>query len=145
MANATSTGAWFSAAVPLHEFWCTFFNLVLWIAVRILKVSYLLAYMDDSFSVTASRISLRYRPYQCSMPADQVILLRLWDELNISHKPSKQISGPVLEIIGFEVNPAQMTFSLADKRRSELVAAIADFLASPDRRRSLREWHHIDG
>ena len=125
--------------------WCTFFNLVLWIAVHVVGIPHLLAYMDDCFSVTASRVRLLYRPYQCDLPTDQTLLLRLWDRLHIAHKARKQVAGLSLEIIGFHVCPASMTFSLPPEKRAELALAIDTFLCSEDRRRSLREWQRLLG
>ncbi|KAG6329912.1 hypothetical protein ID866_9177 [Astraeus odoratus] len=43
-----------------------------------------------------------------TLPQNMVKLLHLWDELGIPHKEHKQIYGPILPIIGFEVDPNLM-------------------------------------
>ncbi|KAF7303305.1 hypothetical protein MKEN_01294600 [Mycena kentingensis (nom. inval.)] len=89
-----------------------------------------------------------YHPYRSMFPADQTATLQLWDELGIPHDRAKQLHGRVLPVIGFEVDTAAMTFSMADEQRDELVAAVEDFYREPPiggRRRTLREFQRLAG
>ena len=45
-----------------------------------------------------------------------VLLLLLWDELNIPHEEKKQIYGPIVAFVGFEVDPNAMTIFISDER-----------------------------
>ena len=61
--------------------WGAFMGLVLWIAISIKGIQDLFAYVDDSFSWEFADNTLWYEPYQKFLPAKQVCLLQLWDEL----------------------------------------------------------------
>ncbi|KAI0084583.1 hypothetical protein BDY19DRAFT_868536, partial [Irpex rosettiformis] len=128
------------------DLWCTFMALVLWIAVYKRNISGLLAYMDDNFALDEDLCLRWYEPYQTWLPAKQVALLQLWDELGILHRREKQLYGEQLIIIAFSVDPVRMTISLPHHACSDLVSAIRDFvLNSNNRRRTLRKWQRILG
>ena len=61
--------------------WKAFMGLVLWIATSIKGIPDLFAYVDDSFFWDFADNTLWYEPYQKFLPAKQVCLLQLWDEL----------------------------------------------------------------
>lgn len=125
--------------------WCTVYSLILWIAIYVKLIRHLLAYMDDNFTAELAGSLRWYAKYGRLMPAGQATLLELWDELNISHRDSKQLHGPRLTIIGFEVGTLAFAFTLPADRKLALLDAISQFLSSPDCRRSLREWQQMVG
>jgi len=57
------------------------------------------------------------------MPASQVVLLMLWDEIRLPHEERKQVSGDVLPCLGFEVDPNAMTVFMSLEKRMSLVKA----------------------
>ena len=68
-------------------------------------------YVDNAFSIAQVGHMSWYVLYGKDMPTGQVKVLKLWDEIHI-HLPrteSKQISGAVLPILRFEVDPNRMT------------------------------------
>lgn len=128
------------------DLWCTFMSLVLWIAINVLHITELLAYMDDNFGFDASKTLIRYAPYNKLMPSKQARLLLLWDELRIPHKETKQLFGHSLTIIGFHVDSVAMTITLPHESAQALVQHIRTFVRdAPQRRRSLREWQQTLG
>ncbi|KAI0037268.1 hypothetical protein FA95DRAFT_1585582 [Auriscalpium vulgare] len=103
-------------------------SLVLWIGINVLCIEALLAYIDDSYSFDLSAHLAYYEPYDDWYPENQVRFLLLWDFIGLPHEKAKQEFGRTLVIIGFHVDPVQMTVSLSVDARSELVAAIHSFL-----------------
>ena len=87
-------------------------SLVPWVALYIFSIDHLKDYIDDSFSFERADQSIYYLPYQATYPAKQARLLQLWDELGIPHDKAKQEFGPVLRIIGLEVDPNAMTVTM---------------------------------
>jgi hypothetical protein len=73
--------------------------------------------MDDTFSVELSKNMMWYAPYSGYYPRKQVLLLELFDDLEILHEKSKQECGLQLTIIGFCVNPNQLSISLPEESR----------------------------
>ncbi|KAJ7191874.1 hypothetical protein GGX14DRAFT_578605 [Mycena pura] len=72
----------------------------------------------------------------------------LWDEIGIPHEGVKQVSGETLTVIGFEVDCAAMTFTMADSKCTELIDGVKKFMRMPpsgSRRRSLREYQQLAG
>ncbi|THH14558.1 hypothetical protein EW146_g5779 [Bondarzewia mesenterica] len=110
--------------------WCSFFGLVLWIAINICKILELLAYVDDMFGHDAESRLVHYKPYDAFYPAKQ----------------KKQEFGHSLMIIGFHINAQVMTIALEDSVQVKLVAAIRDFLRdAPKCCRKLVEWLRLLG
>ena len=70
---------------------------------------------------------LWYHKYKKYLPANQVKLLSLWDDLGVPHQPHKQIFGSTLTIIGISVNPNSLTFTLLKQALDELLQEIKDF------------------
>ncbi|KAI5823363.1 hypothetical protein K523DRAFT_286898 [Schizophyllum commune Tattone D] len=124
--------------------WCTFFGLVLWIAIFVRLLEDLLGYVDDVFSWEFAANLEYYEPYGERYPAKQVGLLKLWDELGIPHEKPKQLWGSKLEIIGFEVDPNAMSVTMGVTARDDLIAALRAF-AVDGQRRTLREFQTIAG
>ena len=84
-------------------------------------------YIDNNGSFTCVGDITYYPPYDSYYPLDQVKLLLLWDELNIPHAKKKQVYGPIIPYVGFDVNPNAMTISLSDNYQSELIVKVHDF------------------
>lgn len=57
------------------------------------------------------------------MPAKQARLLKLWarDLLGIPHDEEKQLSGPSLPILGFDVDANAMTVDIPDEKKAKLI------------------------
>lgn len=109
------------------------FNLLAtWIGKNVYQVLDLCTYSDDSFGVELARNMTFYDPYNCYMPTNQVMLLNLWDHLGIPHKEKKQAFGENLTIIGIDVNANNLTLTLPEQNKLELVALLNDFARTPE-------------
>jgi hypothetical protein len=124
--------------------WVTFFSLVLWIAIVILHIHDLFAYVDDAFSWEFASNVTFYPPYKKFLPTKQAKLLTLFDEVGVPHNERKQVSGSPLQIIGFDVDPNAMSITMPLDARNELITAIRTF-ANPRQRRSLRDFQRLAG
>ena len=105
----------------------SFFSLILWIAIALHQILDLFSYCDDVFSFELESNILWYEPYQKFLPSKQAHLLELWDDIGIPHDEVKQVSGPVLTIISFEVNINKMSFTMPSDTRLDLILAIHKF------------------
>ncbi|KAJ7048235.1 hypothetical protein C8F01DRAFT_1285877 [Mycena amicta] len=123
--------------------WASLMGLVIWIAIFVLTLPDVFAYVDDNYGWEDEGNLLFYAPYRKLMPAKQVQLLQLWDYLGIPHKESKQLYGTSLPIIGFEIDANAMTMSLPPAAKADLIAAVRDFIAS--RQRTLHEFQCLTG
>jgi hypothetical protein len=121
-----------------------FMSLVTWIAIYVYLIAHLKNYVDDAFSFELASELQYYAPYDTFYPSKQARLLRLWDELGIPHDKEKQEFGPVLRIIGFEVNPNAMTVTMDADGRRELIELIHSF-AVTGKRRTLKEFQRVAG
>ena len=92
--------------------WDSFISLVNWIGTEKKGVSDLLGYVDDNFSWEFEKNKRYYEPYKKLMPTKQFRLLELWDELGIPHEEEKQLSGPSLPILGYNVDANAMTVQM---------------------------------
>lgn len=122
----------------------SFDSLVAWIAKEIKKIKYLGNYVDDSSGCGEEDDYLIYEPYGKAFPRDQVILLTLWDELGIPHKPHKQIYGSPLLIIGISVDVNELSFALSAEAKETLVAEL-QWWCEPGRKEKLRRWYQMGG
>jgi len=129
--------------------WIAFNSLVTWIARNIRGINNLMVYVDDSFKITTADSMEYYKPFQKSMPKDQIDLMNLWTDLNIPFKEKKQLFGSPLTIIGIDVDPNKMTFSLPDYARQDLLEHLDQFcMTSPSSKGTkftLREWQRLAG
>ena len=119
-------------------------GLVAWIAKEIKKIRYLINYVDDSSGCSRDDDFLIYEPYGKEFPREQVILLSLWDELGIPHKPHKQIHGSPLPIIGITVDARDLSFTLSKEAKETLVAELR-WWCEPGRKEKLRRWYQMGG
>ncbi|KAH7903895.1 hypothetical protein BJ138DRAFT_1188331 [Hygrophoropsis aurantiaca] len=124
--------------------WISFICLVIWIAIFVKYIEDLKVYMDDSFSFDFDGNFQFYPPYNAYYPKKQVKLLMLWDEIGLPHEKPKQVFGRTLKIIGFEVDPNQMSVKFPDSKCAELLDRLAVF-AVQGKRRTLRECLRIEG
>ncbi|KAJ8584037.1 hypothetical protein M405DRAFT_747676, partial [Rhizopogon salebrosus TDB-379] len=119
-------------------------SLVIWIAIFKVLICFLYIYVDDSFSFDDKRDLELYAPYKKVLPGSLVKLLRLWDSIGLPHEERKQIYGPELPIIGFDVDPNLMCACMLDDSRERLILALLDF-AQWGTRRSLRDFQCLAG
>ena len=110
------------------KIWCTFFGLVMWIAIHIHSCADLMHYMDDAWSYETDPMLIYYAPHDSWFPHKQVTLLQLYDDLGLPHDKKKQVFGLSLDIIGLHVDPHRMTISMSDVSRADLVTAIRTFI-----------------
>ncbi|KIY48006.1 hypothetical protein FISHEDRAFT_27454, partial [Fistulina hepatica ATCC 64428] len=122
--------------------WSIFFALVLWIATYIKLILDLFAYVDDVFLWDFADNVAWYEPYQMWYPQKQVKLLCLWDYLGILHEHKKQEWGSSLVIIGLCVDTRDMSVTMPDQSRHELIAALRAFTI-PGHRRPLMEFQRL--
>ena len=129
--------------------WIAFNSLVTWIARHEKCIDNLLVYADDSFKVVEASSLVYYQPFDRYIPKDQVKLLDSWEELRIPFKQKKQLFGSPLTIIGIEVDPNAMTFTLPQTARTDLIHEIEEFCAfRPNTRgakHTLWEWQRLAG
>ncbi|KAJ3792002.1 hypothetical protein GGU11DRAFT_694031, partial [Lentinula aff. detonsa] len=118
-------------------------GLVVWFAIFELHVEPLCCYVDDCYGVGDEEELELYEPYGEMFHRDQVTLLNLWDSLGIPHRQSKQLWGPTLVIIGFLVDPNNLTVTLPPDSKAELVQQVQEFALS--RRRTLHEFQQLTG
>ena len=126
----------------------SFNSLVAWIARHKRGIMNLATYIDDSSGFDYEDDLLRYEPYSTSFPRHQTMLLKLWDELSIPHKQKKQIFGPVIPIIGINVDPNEMTLTLSAERRRDLCDALYAWAIKPVGRKAnyhLKHWQQMGG
>jgi len=79
------TAKWLSATRTAPKIWCTFFGLVMWIAIYVYLCADVMHYMDNAWSYEMDLTLIFYEPYSSYYPKKQVILLRLYDELGLPH------------------------------------------------------------
>ena len=101
--------------------WNSVSSLVNWIATEKKGVTDLLGYVDDNFGWEFEGKKQYYKPYKKYMPAKQARLLQLWDTLGIPHDEEKQLSGPSLPILGFDVDANAMTVNIPEEKKAKLV------------------------
>ena len=109
------------------DFWVSFNGLVTWIAREIKDIPDLLVYSDDSYGLNEFDKYTFYIPYSKLLPTKQFHLLSLWDDIGLPHKEQKQLSGPILPIIGIKVNPVRLTYTLSSDARKDLIDELLRF------------------
>jgi hypothetical protein len=128
----------------LCKVWVSFMPLVIWIATFVKLLAHLKLYVDDSYGFDDKRNTMFYPPYNKWFPSKQTELLLLWDEIGLPHDERKQIFGTTLEIIGFIVDPNEMTVLFPPDKRTELLEHIHTF-AVAGKQWPLREFLRIAG
>jgi hypothetical protein len=127
----------------------SFDGLVTWIARKVKLILDVWTYMDNSFGIDDEGNMMWYQPYEKHMPANQVKLLSLWDELRIPHEPHKQLFGEKLTIIGIEVNANNLSFMLPKQALDDLLEELQGFTEWSVKKkgtlRTLRRWQRLAG
>ena len=122
---------------------------MMWIAWEVELIENLWTYMDDSFGIDEEGNLVWYHRYGKHMPMSQVKLLSLWDELGIPHQPHKQLFGSMLTVIGININPNNLTFTLPKQALKDLLQEIKDFTVwSEDKcgaSWTLHKWQQLAG
>jgi hypothetical protein len=99
-------------------------------------------YVDDSSGCAWSDNQTFYPLYDCELPTPQAHLLSLWDELGIPHKPSKQVHGLSILVIGIEVNPNLLMYTLPHEAREHLIVELREWI-KPKIRHTVRRWQQL--
>ncbi len=107
--------------------WNAFASLVNWIGTEKKNIPDLLGYVDDNFSWEFEGNTKYYKPYKKHLPAKQTRLLKLWDELGIPHEEEKQLSGPRLPILGYEVDANAMTVKVPDEKKAKVTRLLRSY------------------
>ena len=124
--------------------WDSFASLVNWIGTEKKEISDLLGYVDDNFGWEFEGNTKYYKPYKKHLPAKQTRLLQLWDELGVPHDEDKQLSGPCLPILGYEVNANAMTVKVPDEKKAKVIRLLRDY-AHEGTSYTLRELQSVAG
>jgi len=119
-------------------------SLVTWIAKRVRQVPFVTTYLDDSSGCTWKDDISFYAPYKKHMPTPQVRLLTLWDDLGIPHEERKQIFGPSIPVIGIQVDPNSMSYTLPEESRQKLQQELKEWISWKGKR-NVRSWQHLAG
>ncbi|KIK24716.1 hypothetical protein PISMIDRAFT_29109 [Pisolithus microcarpus 441] len=106
------------------------------------KYSFL--YVDDSFGFAPESSLQLYHPYSKSLPSLLVAILSLWDALGIPHEEKKQLFGPTLPVIGFEVDPNLMRVQMCHDSGVLLLEHLHSF-ALRGTHHSLCDFQHLAG
>jgi len=121
-------------------------GLISWIGIYVYAIEDLLHYMDDTFTYNTNPALQYYPPYDTYYPSKQCRLLTLWDDIGLPHEQRKQIFGQCIDIIGFLVNPVEMSFSMPPDSKDALIIAIHVFIdTSSSHRHPLIEWQCLLG
>ena len=103
-------------------------GLVAWIRIYVYMIEDLLHYMDDAFTYNANLVLEYYALHNTQYPSKQCQLLTLWDDIGLPHKQQKQVFGQYLDIIGFFVNPINMSFTMPAESKNDLICTIFEFI-----------------
>lgn len=123
--------------------WCSVSGLMCWIAIRKFGIVGLYVYMDDFYGWDFDIDFIFYHGQL--RPRRQVRLLQFWESISCPFEDKKQTHGPVIKIIGFWVDVQNGSISLSPNSISEILTRISEFLATPGRRPSLRDWQRLSG
>jgi hypothetical protein len=123
--------------------WDSFVSLVNWIGTKKKKIP-LLGYVDDNFGWEFEGKKKYYKPYRKHFPARQTRLLELWDELGIPHDKEKQLNGPSLPILGYEVDANAMTVKVPDEKKARVIQSLRDY-AHDGKSYTLKELQSVAG
>lgn len=107
--------------------WYSFASLVNWIGTEKKKIPNLLGYVDDNFGWEFEGNTKYYKPYRKHLPTNQTRLLELWDELGIPHDEDKQLSGPSLPILGYEVDANAMMVKVPDEKKARVIKLLRNY------------------
>ena len=121
-----------------------FNSLVTWIAKNKRGVDFIITYLDDSSGCTWKDDTAYYAPFKKLLPTPQARLLTLWDDLGIPHSEKKQISGPSIPIIGIQVDPNKLSYTLPEDAREKLLQELHEW-TTLKKKRNVRSWQQLAG
>jgi len=124
----------------------SFNSLIAWITRHKRGIMNLATYIDNSSGFDYEDDLLPYEPYATSFPRHQTILLQLWDKLSIPHKLKKQIFGPIIPVIGINIDPNAMTLTLSAECQCDLCDTLYAWAIKPVGRKSnyrLKHWQQM--
>jgi hypothetical protein len=130
------------------DIFISFMSLVLWVAQHRRGVPNPNGFVDDSFAVQVGTKTVYHAPLDKEIPVDQARMLTLWDELGIPYKPHKQQHGKVLTILGIEVNAIELSYTLPQEKREELLEELRLFIfprGGKSNRFSMRDMQTLAG
>jgi hypothetical protein len=116
----------------------------MWIAKEVKGIHYLSNYVDDDSGCGCQNDRLIYEPYGKDYPREQVILMNLWDELGIPHRPHKQVNGSPLPVIGITVDANLLSLTLSDETREALISELR-WWCEKGRKERVRRWYQLGG
>ena len=122
-----------------------FNSLVTWIAKNKRDIPFITTYVDDSSGCTWADDISYYAPYDKYLPSPQTRLLMLWDDLGIPLQERKQIHGTSIPVIGIQVDPNNMTYTLPDESHAKLLAELELWTNKKGSRHMVRRWQHMAG
>jgi hypothetical protein len=127
-----------------YYIYLAFISLVCWIAERVKGIKHLKCYIDDNCSFACIGNVKYYSPYGKYFPTDQTKLLELWDEIGLPHEDRKQVYGPIVPFIRFNVDPNRMSISISNEQHKTLIQQVVDF-AKPGKCQTLKDFQSLAG
>ena len=121
-----------------------FNSLVTWIAKHVRNIPFITTYLDDSAGCTWKDDVMFYAPYNKYMPTPQVRLLTLWDDLGIPHEERKQVFGPTIPVIGIQVDPNSMSYTLPEDSKLKLQLELEEWILWKGKK-NVRSWQQLAG
>ena len=122
-----------------------FNSLVTWIAKYKRDVPFITTYVNDSSGCSWADDISYYAPYDKFLPSPQTRLLSLWDDLGIPHQERKQVHGSSIPVIGIQVDPNEMTYTLPNESHQKLLAELELWTSPKGSRHTVRRWQHLAG
>jgi len=121
-------------------------GVIIWIAINVWGLADLLHYMDDTFGYEYDHVLVFYEPYGIYLPLKQAALLPLWDDVGLPHEQEKQVFSPTIEIIGFWVDPRDMSITMSASLKYDLIMVVRGFIdMTNSRTHPLVKWQQILG
>jgi len=121
-------------------------RLITWITIHVRGLDDLLHYMDDMFGDEYNHTLVYYEPYNAYYPSKQAALLMLWDDIGLPHERQKQVYGPAIKIIGFWVDPRNITITMPSSAKANLILAVQKFVDTMGSHTGpLVEWQQMLG
>ncbi|KAI9327429.1 hypothetical protein BDR26DRAFT_952851 [Obelidium mucronatum] len=120
--------------------WCALSHLINWYLVKILCL-HSLVMMDDFWGVTYQHISAPLT----SKPEDMLLAQEFITSLGIPLSTEKDVWGPCIPVVGYQVDATSMELSLTHKQLHELLAFLESWLICPVVCFRLNVWSKLTG
>ena len=102
----------------------------MWILVFKRGLKHLKCYTNNVFLFSTTGNLTFYAPYHRWMPTEQASILLLWDEIRLPHKNSKQIAGPIIPCIRFDIDPNKVMVTMIPAKHESLIESCELFTSS---------------